>query len=419
MFRYGKDRRSFNRSAIVIPLLAAILLTPSLLTSPTRQDDSIEPSVQTQEMLPATARSVDVTLHRGDTLLSVLVRFGLDRAAAHAMVETVRPFVSPRRIRAGESLQLLIHPQDKTVQGLEYTQDDSIVRVTSTDQGWSVERSSIPSVRTHKVIRGSIVESLYQSGVDAGLTPLQVMELATIFEYDIDFFSDFHPGDRFSVLFEEIRYADGRREPGQLLAAELEAGEEPFQAFYFVGQGGASYFSADGHALRRSFLRAPLNYRKISSTYNPKRRHPIFRMLRPHLAIDYAAPAGTPVVSIGKGQVTFAGWRGGYGNLVEVRHPSGYVTRYAHFSRIAAGIRKGKRIDQGEIVGFVGETGHATGPHLHFEILRNGRKLNFLALRIAPADQLAGAELERFAREREKRLALLQQPDREIARDDP
>ncbi|HWP58242.1 MAG TPA: peptidoglycan DD-metalloendopeptidase family protein [Candidatus Acidoferrales bacterium] len=413
MFSRRKTIGPSGRPVLAGALLAAVVLTPTVLSTPGRRPGS---AVQRQERAPAAPRSIDVKLGRGDTLLSVLARFGLDRAAAHAMVESVRPFVDPRRLRAGESVRLLIDPADKKVQGFAYTQQDDVVRVTATERGWAVERNALPFVRVARVVRGTIGESLYRSGTEAGLTPLQVMELANIFEYDIDFFSDFHPGDRFAVVFEEVRYGDGRREPARLLAAELEAGGEPFQAFYFAGRHGGSYFDADGQPLRRAFLRAPLSYRRISSTYDPSRRHPIFRTLRPHLAIDYAAPAGTPVVAIGGGQVTFAGWRGGYGNLVELRHPNGYVTRYAHFSRIARGIRKGKRVDQGEVVGFVGETGHATGPHLHFEILRNGQKLNFLSLRIPRAERLVGAELERFTRGREKHLALLYGAAEKIAR---
>ncbi len=160
-------------------------------------------------------------------------------------------------------------------------------------------------------------------------------------------------------------------------------------------------------ALRRMFLRAPLNYRRISSLYSPQRMHPIFRTLRPHQAIDYAAAAGTPVVSIGRGTVKFAGWQDGYGNLVEVTHGNGYTTRYAHLSRIASGLSKGTRVAQGHVIGFVGQTGHATGPHLHFEVMSGQRKINFLALRIPSQQRLSGEELERFAASRAEHLALL------------
>ena len=142
--------------------------------------------------------------------------------------------------------------------------------------------------------------------------------------------------------------------------------------------------------------------------------HPIFRTVRPHLAIDYAAPAGTPVVAIGKGRVEFAGWRNGYGNVVDIRHPAGYVSRYAHFSRITTRLRKGQSVDAGDVIGYVGQTGHATGPHLHFEFLRGGSKINFLAMRIPKTVQLAAADLERFNRLLIQQQGLLQSDENRL-----
>jgi murein DD-endopeptidase MepM/ murein hydrolase activator NlpD len=259
-------------------------------------------------------------------------------------------------------------------------------------------------------VRGTIKGSLYESGIDAGLSPQNILDLAKIFEYDIDFFSDFQPQDGFSVIIEELRYADGRRVAGQILGAELEAEKEIFDAFRYVGKdGSADYYNSKGEALRRSFLRAPLSYARISSPFNRNRMHPIFRTVRPHLAIDYAAPAGSPVVAIGKGRVEFAGWRNGYGNVVDMRHSGNYVSRYAHFSRLAARLRKGQSVNAGEVIGYVGQTGHATGPHLHFEFLRGGTKINFLDLRIPKSEQLVGADLQQFQRLRDERQAMLRE----------
>jgi murein DD-endopeptidase MepM/ murein hydrolase activator NlpD len=259
-------------------------------------------------------------------------------------------------------------------------------------------------------IQGTIEDSLYMSGVGAGLSPEHVLQLARIFEYDIDFFSDFKPGDDFAVVLEETRYADGRQVPRRLLAADLQADGKIYSAFHFTSKAGkASYYDSEGNELRSSFLRAPLSFSRISSRYSLARRHPISRVLRPHRAIDYAAPAGTPVIAIGRGKVTFSGWRGGYGNCVEVRHPGGYSSRYGHFSRIAPGIRRGAEIDAGDVIGFVGQTGHATGPHLHFEFLQGNKKINFLAVKIPRTAHLAGAELARFKRQRDQHLAQLRQ----------
>jgi murein DD-endopeptidase MepM/ murein hydrolase activator NlpD len=383
--------------------IAAFLSVPWPDTLPDRHEPKANVAVAPQE-----SRSVGVTLRRGDTLLSLLARHGVRADSAHEIIAKLRPLMNLRKLRAGDNIQLVIDPADQSVQAIEMLIEDTRVRVTMTGAGWLAERERIPFVREPGVVDGTIGDSLYKSGTEAGLTPQHILDLARIFEYDIDFFSDFRRGNIFSVVAEEVRYADGRRAPGRVLAAELEAGSETSTAFHFIMKDGVeSYFDGEGRALRRPFLRAPLSYARISSPFSLTRLHPILRSVRPHRAIDYAAPAGTPVVSIGAGRVEFSGWRDGYGNLVEIRHAGGYASRYGHFSRIARGIRKGAQVGQGDVLGYVGQTGHATGPHLHFEFLRGGEKVNFLALKIPRIERLTGADLERFIGIRDKRLALL------------
>jgi murein DD-endopeptidase MepM/ murein hydrolase activator NlpD len=358
---------------------------------------------------------VGVKLRHGETLATVLTRFGVKPPSAHAMIDRVRPFLNPRQIRPGHDIQVVLSPEDKTVQGVELVVDNSLVRVKATMDGWLVEREEIPFVRETRVIRGTIKNSLYQSGVAAGLTSQHILALARIFEYDIDFFSDFRRGDGFYFAVEELRYADGRRALGRILAAELESGDETFSTFYYVARDGrGAYYDSEGRSTRRSFLRAPLSYVRISSPYSLSRQNPISRTVRPHMAIDYAAAAGTPVVAIGRGRVEFVGWRQGYGNVVDIVHSGGYMSRYAHFSRFAAGMRDGRAVNAGDVVGYVGQTGHATGPHLHFEFLRGGEKINFLSLRIPKDDRLAGQDLQRFKRLREEREALLRREDNRV-----
>ena len=384
-----------------------LLCLPFLDSSQDLQEPRPPPPVTTEEPL-----RVAVKLRRGETLASVLSRFGVEPPSARAITEKVRPFVNPQRIRPGHDVQVVLSPEDKTVQALEVVVDNNVVQVKATADGWLAERYAIPFVRDRRVIRGAIRESLYQSGVGAGLSPQHISDVAKIFEYDIDFFSDFHRGDAFSFAVEELRYADGRRVLGRILAAELESGDETFSTFYYVtrdGRGG--YYDPEGRAARRSFLRAPLSYVRISSPFSFARQHPIFRTLRPHMAIDYAAPEGTPVVAIGRGQVAFVGWRRGYGNVVDILHSGGYTSRYAHFSRFAKDVRKGRAVDAGDVIGYVGQTGHATGPHLHFEFLRGGEKINFLGLRLPKNERLSGEDLQRFMRLRAEREALLRRPD--------
>ncbi|MDP2606085.1 MAG: peptidoglycan DD-metalloendopeptidase family protein [Deltaproteobacteria bacterium] len=391
--------------------MAVLLLgAPLLDTVSERYEPATAPPVQELH-----AR-VGVTLRRGDTLLSVLTHHGLERSLAHTLIERIAPFVNPRKLRSGDNIQLIVDPRDKSVQGMEVVLQDNLLRVKSTSEGWSAERHEIPSVRESAIKRGSITDSLYENGIKAGLTAQQILDLAGVFEYEIDFFSDFQPGDAFAAVVEETRYADGRRTPGRILAAELEANSKPVSAFYFVPRGQrGTYYDEQGHSLRRAFLRAPLSYARISSTFTGARRHPIFRTVRPHRAIDYAAPTGTPVVAIGRGRVEFAGRRAGYGNLVEIRHSNDFSSRYGHFSRIGQGIRRGSQVDAGDVIGYVGQTGHATGPHLHFEFLKRDQKINFLGLDLPKIERLNGADFERFVEFRNQQLAALRNGGRDTA----
>lgn len=391
----------------VLLLCAPVLSPPPNNHEPAPNDPVAAP--------PEEPPRVGVKLRRGETLASALTRFGLKAPSAHAIVDQVRPFLNPKKIPLGYDVQVVLGPEDKTVQAVELVVEDSIVRVKSRGDGWFAERHEIPFVRATRVIRGTIQDSLYQSGVGVGLTPQHILDLAKLFEYDIDFFSDFRRGDAFYVVLEEFRHADGRRSVGRILAAELESGDETFSTFYYVArEGRGSYYDGEGQAARRSFLRAPLSYVRISSPFSLKRQHPIFRTVRPHMAIDYAAPAGTPVIAIGKGRVEFVGWRNGYGNVVEIRHSGDYTSRYAHFSAFAQGMRRGKMVAAGDVVGYVGQTGHATGPHLHFEFLRGGRKINFLAMRIPKNERLAGEDLRHFRRLRAEREALLRRGENQV-----
>ena len=420
---HGTARKSFcrafgnfcRRCAGIALIAAAVLLCAPFLSPPHKEPrlGVIEPPApNTADRSVRPESRVGIKVRSGDTLGSLLKRFGVAPPSALALIEKVRPFVNPRKIRPGDDVHVVLDPQDRTVRGMEFVVDDNLVRVKATENGWLAERHDIPSVRQTRIVRGTIKGSLYESGAGAGLSPQQILDLAKIFEYDIDFFSDFQPGDGFNAIVEEVRYSDGRRAPGRIIAAELEAAGDVFNAFYFVSKDGSGdYYSLNGESMRRSFLRAPLSYARISSPFNRTRLHPIFRTVRPHLAIDYAAPAGTPVVAIGRGRVEFVGWRNGYGNVVDIRHSGNYMSRYAHFSRFSKHLRRGQSVDPGDVIGYVGQTGHATGPHLHFEFLRGNTKINFLDLRIPKTQQLAGEDLARFNRLREQDQAMLHQTE--------
>ena len=395
------------RKSAGVLLATAVLVVSAPFVKMERHEEPLPPAQPVENAQKEESR-VAVKLRHGDTLIEVLKRFGIERPSAHALVAQVRPLMNLRKIRPGDDFHLVLNPTDQSVESVEFFVEDELVRVKSNGEGWTAEREAIPFVREHKIVRGTIRGSLYESGIQAGLSPKHILDLAKIFESDIDFFSDFQPQDAFQVLIEETRYATGRRGPGRVLAVELESAGELFDAFrYGTSDQPTEYYSSKGESLGRAFLRAPLSYARVSSPFNRNRMHPIFRTVRPHLAIDYAAPAGTPVVAIGGGKIDFVGWRGGYGNMVDVRHSDNYVSRYAHFSRVAPKLKRGQSIAAGDVIGYVGQTGHATGPHLHFEFLRGGTKINFLAVRLPKTRQLSGADLARFQRLRDERRAML------------
>jgi murein DD-endopeptidase MepM/ murein hydrolase activator NlpD len=242
---------------------------------------------------------------------------------------------------------------------------------------------------TRKIHANGVIDSsLFLAAADAGVSDRTIMNLAGIFAWDIDFVLDIRKGDSFTVIFEEI-LRDGKRvAEGEILAAEFVNQGERFRAVRFeTPEGRADYFTPDGRSVRKAFVRAPLSFSRISSNFNPRRKHPKLNTIRAHKGVDYAAPSGTPVKSAGDGKIVFRGRKGGYGNAVIVQHGGNITTLYAHLSKFARS-RSGSRVRQGQVIGYVGATGLATGPHLHYEYRRNGVHLNPRTVKLPDAEPL-------------------------------
>jgi len=394
----------------ILMLVAVALLSAPFVNSLQHEAESLPAAAK-----PSNAQtSIGAMFRSGDNLLSALRRVALEAPWPHGLIEKIHPLLNLRKLRPENNIHVMLDEQDKTVSAMEFVVDNKLIRVKAPNEASLTERQEVPFVKESRVVQGRIKSNLYESGIDAGLSPLQILDLAKIFESDVDFFSDLHPGDDFKVIMEDRRYLDGRRAAGRILAAEFEVEDQIIDAFYYEKNGVGNYYNRNGESLRRSFLRAPLSYARISSPFSANRLNPFSRSVRPHLAIDYAAPFGTPVVAIGRGQVEFAGWRSGYGNVVDIRHSENYLSRYAHFSRLAADLRVGQWVEPGDVIGYVGQTGHATGPHLHFEFLHGERKINFLDLHTAKAQELKGADLQSFFASRDRQLALLHPRNSEI-----
>lgn len=272
------------------------------------------------------------------------------------------------------------------------------------DGRFQVAASEIPLRTVQRRARGALKSSLWESMAEQSVPAEIILKFSDVFQWTVDFLTEPRGGDTYAVVWTEQVSPDGRVW-GREIEAALYDGERTGRqtGFYFAGD----YFDEKGEALQRMFLRAPLNYRRISSYFSRSRRHPILAKRRPHNGIDYAAPYGTPIVAVGGGVVTAVGRKGGLGNRVEVRHNSTYLTLYGHLQRYAPGIRPGVRVRQGQLIGYVGSTGLATGPHLHFQISKNGQWVDFLRLKLPRAGTVQKASQPEFFALRERLLALL------------
>jgi murein DD-endopeptidase MepM/ murein hydrolase activator NlpD len=243
----------------------------------------------------------------------------------------------------------------------------------------------------------TIDSSLFQAAEAAQISDIVALKLANVFAWDIDFVLDIREGDRFTAVYEQI-YQDGKYvRDGEVLAAEFVNSGKVYRAVRFVADTGAvGYYTPEGLPMRKAFLRAPVEFTRVSSVFNPHRLHPILNRIRGHMGTDYAAPTGTPVHAAGDGRVSFAGERGGYGNAVVLAHTNSVSTLYGHMSRFARHIRVGTHVQQGDVIGYVGMTGLATGPHLHYEYLVDGVHKNPQTVQLPGAEPLRAQALQKF-----------------------
>jgi murein DD-endopeptidase MepM/ murein hydrolase activator NlpD len=317
---------------------------------------------------------------RGETLGKVLERGGVagDHMLAALDAATATKALNPNRVRPGMRVSFGALPEDSVPRQVSFQIGvDRIVRVMRGDSGWTAKVDSIPWSTDTLVIRGEIKESLYEGlySADSDLPRSSRDELAwsvaNIFEFRIDMSRDVQVGDAFTVLVERRQLPSGITRIGEVLAATFTNGGSTVEAIRHLAEGRPKYYDQQGKSLAANFLLAPLEFRRISSNFGG-RRHPVLGIFRQHQGTDYAANSGTQVRSIGDGVVVAAGVRGGYGNMIDVRHPNGIVSRYGHLRGFARGVRAGTRVAMGETIGYVGMSGLATGPHLHFEVLVNG-----------------------------------------------
>jgi len=352
------------------------------------------------------------TFTRGDSLYSCLSSQGVSPMEILVLEKLLNPLFDTRRCYPGDSYEIITSTSG-VLEGFNYYSGPlDIYGVKKSTSGELIAfHQKIPLEKRIFGLVGRIETSLYESMVQLGQSPELTMRFADIFAWQIDFLTEPRPGDTFKFIWEKS-YKEGKEfSDGRILVAQYLGEEGSHTAILFEDpEGHKDYYTVKGESLRKEFLRSPLNYRRISSHFSYRRFHPILKYYRPHFGIDYAAPFGTPVVSIGDGVVTYVGWKGDYGRFVKIRHRNGYYSTYGHFSRYGRGIGRGENVEQGQVVGYVGGTGLATGPHLDFRVIRNGKFVNFLKIQIPAAESIKDkfkGEFEITKRDRLYQLGLL------------
>lgn len=363
-------------------------------------------------------RTMVDTVRSGEALSVALARAGVSSTEANQALQAAT-IIDSRRIRAGTQITTLVEPDSGTAEIAFQMAIDRIVRLQRNGPGsseWTESEEVLPW-HTDTVVVGGVVNSSLTGAIAAGAEafPERVRvelayALADILEYRVDLSRDLQKGDSVRVLVERQTAPNGLVRPGDIIAARLTVAGRPIETVRFAQGSRTTYYDGEGRAMQASFLRAPVAFRRISSVFG-LRRHPILGTTRAHQGTDYAAPTGTPVRAMSDGKVIFAGTKGGYGKTIEIRHPNGYVTRYAHMSRFATGIRAGVSVAISSTIGYVGSTGLATGPHLHLEVLVGGQHRDpSVAFRNATGATLAPAEMSQFRELRKRVLAQLDAP---------
>jgi len=348
---------------------------------------------------------VRATVRRGQTLEGLLEEVGLTVRDAHAAAGALTEHVDPRKLRPGDALCAYVERAATKPAVLELlVAEKGRVRAYQADgDSWTSRWHPFTETRLLRHVEGELEDSLTGAVVRSGAPASLAYAMADVLQWDLDFNRDLRSGDRFRVLYEEIRIEGGSTSIGDVLALSYESwagGGRTLEAYRFAEKEG--YYDGEGRPLAKMFLRSPLRFSRVTSRFSRSRFHPVLKSYRPHYGVDYGAPVGTPVRSTANGTVTFAGWdSGGGGRTIKVRHAKGYLTGYLHLSRIADGVRSGARVSQGQVIGYVGSTGLATGPHLDYRVQLHGRWIDPLRIDNVKADPLDEAALAAFRARRD------------------
>lgn len=421
--RLGKAPMSIGNAATAAALDALTSERPSAIAlaspdAPSIYDDEIN-------VAPTTYQTT-MRIKSGDTLSKALRRAGAKAQDAEAAIRSLKGMYDPRTLKAGQHIDVNFAPSGidgvaDSFTGFEIPLDYAkrIAVAPAPEGGYKAHEIERPLQTQHARANGVIDWSLFKAGSDAGVPAGVMTELVRAFSWDVDFQRDIRKNDGFEVMYERKLDEDGNVvHNGKIVFAALTlSGERKPIYLHTLKNGVTDYFDEKGQSAKKALMRTPIDGARLSSSFG-KRKHPILGYTKLHTGTDFAAPRGTPIYAAGDGSIDTAGWNGGYGKYVRIRHNSEYSTAYAHMKAIKRGIGKGKRVRQGDIIGYVGSTGRSTGPHLHYEIIRNGKKVNPMRVKMPSGQKLKGGELARFEATREAldtQWASLAAPNQQIA----
>jgi len=382
---------------------AAELAAPAPLIYPSAKDTPVAAVRPTgDDTAPASqqagvASTIEVIVARNDTMDAIFRRMALDKSDLAAIRNLPGIRQSVDFLKPGDAIKVTHNQAGEIKQLSRQVSETQTLEVVREDSGFAAKMIENPVQTRVRTASATIDTSLFQAAESSDISDIVALKLANVFAYDIDFVLDIRAGDRFTIAYEQI-YQDGKYlRDGEVLAAEFVNDGRTYRAVRFSPDGGSSgYYTPDGKPLRKAFLRAPVDFTRVSSVFATNRMHPILNRIRGHMGTDYAAPTGTPVHAAGEGRVSFEGVRGGYGNAIVLLHSGSISTLYGHMSRFAKNVHMGSHVNQGDVIGYVGMTGLATGPHLHYEYLKDGVHLNPQTVPLPGAEPLRAEDLAKF-----------------------
>jgi len=394
------------KKAYIASIVLAALIVPGSDSGLSNKKPTGKDALQTVKT--SEYREIAGRIQTGEILFDIFKKYELDTNELFKMREASADLHRLRDVSPNRPYKIILNDQEQIKSFTYWINGDTVLSIMNTDEGFYAEKTVVQYKKRIEYIGGVIKDNLVSS-IGNGNGGLRLaLQLSDVFAWDIDFTTDIRNNDIYRIAVEGL-YLDGKfKKYGDIVAAEFINSGQPFRAYRYEINGKADFYNEEGKSVRKAFLKAPLSFRWISSSFSRGRKHPILKIYRPHQGLDYAAPTGAPVSAAGDGKVVFAAKNGQYGKLVIVKHRNGYKTYYGHLSRFAKGIRTGRHIEQGQIIGYVGSTGLASGPHLHYEMRINDKPVNPISIKIPrgnPVPEIMMADFIRLRNEVNTRFA--------------